>query len=1109
MALLTDQILASGVTLNDFVHVVITGDTSQNPAGSSFKATIQQVANAIGVSGFSGGTVPFATNFTNGLSANTFSATTYLNLPNTTGAYLPLSGGTITGSTTQMVFNPNVNSSQLNVSGTTGLPMLQASIAPYLSSSSASIQIGMRTWNQVGNPGYGKVGDGFVYASNETNGLNIINRQGTGTEDYVRIYAGQDANSTIPDIHVQGSGSTRGYVGFGTTTPIEKVDVAGNIKASGNLIIGTVGTSSPLYVLGIDSNGVVVSGATGVSGTSGSSGSSGTTGSSGSSGSSGTTGSSGSSGSSGTGFNTVQDPALSRVLTSDGTSNGAIAQSGLTFSANQLTISGLTYTSGITSTSKITFPQLTINSGYTVTDNDYMVDITGGTFTVNLPSAIGRQGRLLVIKNNGGGAVTVLPNGGENIDDKSFVILGETNSIQLASNGANWIAISYNISTVNSSTGVFEFTGLTIASPTTFTVAPVKGWIVDDNTNPLSPQLYYIAYTGGTFTATYVTTSTETWIFLTSGGTITQLNIPPTETERRQNIFLGKLGHANKTSIINAFSQPDFVQSPLAQLRDMFTPINLINGGVRPSPNGVNLSFNTSANYIYGLGINFATNPLQPDALFVSGTAPCTFQYRTQTGGTATNTTTIDPTVYDVGGVVTPLSGTKATNQRIYLVQNGVFRVQYGQQFYSTLAQAVAGIATEQYVEFSNFTTNGILIGVLSVLSTCTDLSDQSKALFFNVSKFGDATGAAGGTPTTNLQQAYDNSVQPEITTNATLGAFSVKNGTGNPDATTNLFEGIDSTNGLTSVITARGTITGTSITTTGSVTGATLIGNVITGTTISANTVNSPNIIVVSATTGTSVSYLGIDSNNKIIKATVPGSDNQLLTSDGSGGITSESTLTYDGSTLRLLYQSGDEGGEMLISKPVTNTSISGTGVSIDVYQNKYRIFEQGGSARGGYIDITDLDTSVGVNLAPWRYLYVTRATSNQTIGSGTWANIDIIFNNQVVAKGISYNTGSGVATLSPGVYRITAQLAWQAAAVYTIQFSCYDSSNNQLGPTVEMIQSTNTTNNISNGYLDFIYTATNTIGVKIKTTNTTNALTGEQIRSDLNTAMIIQQIG
>jgi len=43
MALLTDQILATGVTPSDLIHIVITGDTSQNPAGSSYKAPISQV----------------------------------------------------------------------------------------------------------------------------------------------------------------------------------------------------------------------------------------------------------------------------------------------------------------------------------------------------------------------------------------------------------------------------------------------------------------------------------------------------------------------------------------------------------------------------------------------------------------------------------------------------------------------------------------------------------------------------------------------------------------------------------------------------------------------------------------------------------------------------------------------------------------------------------------------------------------------------------------------------------------------------------------------------------------------------------------------------------
>jgi len=566
--------------------------------------------------------------------------------------------------------------------------------------------------------------------------------------------------------------------------------------------------------------------------------------------------------------------------------------------ANTLNVTGLTQTNGITSTGGVTFKQVTINSTYSATTQDYMIDVTGGTFTVYLPSAVGIQGRLLVIKNNGGGAVTVQPILGQDIDGKPLVILGETNTIQLASNGSEWVAISYNISTVNSSTGVFEFTGLTIASPTTFTVAPVKGWIVDDTTNPLSPQLYYVVYSGGTHTATYVTTATETWVYLTSGGTISQSNIELTEQQRRENIFLGKLGHANKTNIINAFSQPDFVLSPLSQLRDMFTPINLINGGVYASPNGVNLSFNTSAGYLYGLGINFASSTLNPNTIYVSGNSPTTFQYRTQTGGTSSNTTFIDPTKYDVGGVVTSISGTKATNQRIYLVQNGIIRVQYGQTEYQQLTAAIEGIATEQFNTFSNFTNNGILIGVLSVLSTATDLSDTSKARFFFTSKFGETVGSAGGVSTTTLQQAYNNSVNPEITTNSTLGALSIKNGTGNNDNVTNLIEGLNTAGNTTSFIRYDGYISGT-----------TVVSN-----TISATTVTS------------------------------------------SGNIS--------GFTLVSTQSINDEGGEIKLATPQTNSTLNGGNITFDVYQNRLRFFESGGSNRGVYIDLTAASTGVGTNL-------------------------------------------------------------------------------------------------------------------------------------------------
>jgi hypothetical protein len=77
----------------------------------------------------------------------------------------------------------------------------------------------------------------------------------------------------------------------------------------------------------------------------------------------------------------------------------------------------------------------------------------------------------------------------------------------------------------------------------------------------------------------------------------------------------------------------------------------------------------------------------------------------------------------------------------------------------------------------------------------------------------------------------------------------------------------------------------------------------------------------------------------------------------DAGGDISTTGKLNVNAS-------SGDEGGEIFLNKAVTNTTING-GVTIDVYQNKLRFFEQGGTARGFYLDITAGGAGVGTNLA------------------------------------------------------------------------------------------------------------------------------------------------
>ena len=461
----------------------------------------------------------------------------------------------------------------------------------------------------------------------------------------------------------------------------------------------------------------------------------------------------------------------------------------------------------------------------------------------------------------------------------------------------------------NSSTGIFNFSGLSITTPsgTTFNVGPVEGWIIDNVTEPANPTIRLIIYPGSTGnTALYVSSATETYILLTSGLTLTQQTTFPTPQQRRQNLYLGKFGHANRQYLINAFNEPDSSLSPVSQLRDILTPIRLINGGIYPSANGNSLTFNTSGGVLYGLGIGYITNKLDPNSLSVSGTSPCTFQYRTQTGGTASNTTLITPEVYDNNGVLTAVGGgsNSSTNQRIYLVQNGQFRIQYGQQVYGSLADAIAASQSEAFTTFSNFRDNAILIGILSVNKNATNLSDITQARFLLTSKFGETVGSAGGISTTNLQQAYNNSSTPEIVTNSAEGALTIQNGAGTADNVTNLFEGKGSSagplSGTTSFIRADGLISGSSVSTPG----FTANTGGLTALTISATTyLNLPSATFTGGTVSGPTNFTGGLTANTISATTFSGNGSGLTNVqniyNSDGTISSDRYVSISGNTL------------------------------------------------------------------------------------------------------------------------------------------------------------------------------------------------------------------
>jgi hypothetical protein len=208
-------------------------------------------------------------------------------------------------------------------------------------------------------------------------------------------------------------------------------------------------------------------------------------------------------------------------------------------------------------------------------------------------------------------------------------------------------------------------------------------------------------------------------------------------------------------------------------------------------------------------------------------------------------------------------------------------------------------------------------------------------------------SGVTGNTPT--------GLANGELALNFADGKLYYKNSLGGTSYISNQFS-FDTINANSSLILA----------TSGSDTLSFVAGNNIT---ISTNTTTKT--ITINSSGGSTDQFARDVANAAFDKAnTYPGNSNQILYKNSSNVLTSSSGLSYDGVSLRVngnlesTFQSGDEGGEIFLSKSVNNTTLT-TGISIDVYQNKLRIFETGGSNRGVYIDMANgASGGIGTNL-------------------------------------------------------------------------------------------------------------------------------------------------
>jgi len=338
-------------------------------------------------------------------------------------------------------------------------------------------------------------------------------------------------------------------------------------------------------------------------------------------------------------------------------------------------------------------------------------------------------------------------------------------------------------------TGALTYGGMTAASTTTVNIGALKGWVVDNETDPLNPVSTYIDYPGasGVTVPTIGSGQISYLLFLPDGGgsaTLVWQNTFPTSAQRKTHIYASKASHPNLTTLGVVGNETDYITSPLQFSRDFFQGFPYINKGIHTSASAANLTFATSTGKIIGDGINFYLDRTNPNEISRTGTSTTSFFYRTQLGGATGAVTNIDPTMYDVGGVITAIPGgvNVSTIQYIYAVPfNGAigFVTQYGQTLYSNLAAATAAVGKEEPVIFSNLVSDAILVGYLAIRKGAADLTDTTQARFSKADMFGQSAGGAGGTSVSTIQQVYTNSgaVTPKFTTTTANDGWSGRNG--------------------------------------------------------------------------------------------------------------------------------------------------------------------------------------------------------------------------------------------------------------------------------------------------------------------------------------------
>jgi hypothetical protein len=289
-------------------------------------------------------------------------------------------------------------------------------------------------------------------------------------------------------------------------------------------------------------------------------------------------------------------------------------------------------------------------------------------------------------------------------------------------------------------------------------VSSGSGVILDPNatfTKEINPLFTYVTWANYSASATYLTSSQNTYIYVDSAGTIHQQTQFFDQTQYEQAIPLGRVTHPNYTSITgigsNVQTTYDSDSQQSAFIR-AFGPLKVSGFSVQAHPGS--LSFGVGSGIAYTLGGFYSQDPNSPSHYegAATPTASIARAYRSGSGVRLDNNggafyTTIDPDYWDDGtGVLNTMAAGDWQIQRVFFNPvSGRSTVYYGQNTYTTLLNALQYLATDSFTE-GDFTANSLIfIGYLVLKGQTNNIDDTNNNRVINAGVFRNIAGGSSG----------------------------------------------------------------------------------------------------------------------------------------------------------------------------------------------------------------------------------------------------------------------------------------------------------------------------------------------------------------------------